>query len=65
MDSDLPVSQYKSHWTGTSKRSQNFEAPLARLYGNPPTIGKILKFKKAISNTNMHTGILDFTRNGD
>jgi hypothetical protein len=65
MDSDLPVSQYKSHWTVTSKRSQNSEAPQARLRGNCPTIGKIPKFKKAISNTNMHTGILDYTRDGD
>jgi hypothetical protein len=65
MDSDLPVSQYKFHQTVTSETSQNSEAPQARLCGNPPTIGKILKFKKAISNTNMHTGILDYTRDGD
>jgi hypothetical protein len=65
MDSDLPISQYKSHWTVTSERSQNFKAPQARLCGNPSTIGKIPKFKKAISNTNTHTGILDYTRDGD
>jgi hypothetical protein len=58
-------SPHKSHRTVTFERSQNYEAPQARLCGNPPTIGKILKFKKAISNTNMHTGILDYTRDGD
>jgi hypothetical protein len=65
MDSDLPISQYKSHQTVTFKKSQNSEAPQTRLRRNPPTIGKILKFKKAISNTNTHTGILDYTRDGD
>jgi hypothetical protein len=65
MDSNLPISQYKSHQTVTSERSQNSEAPQARLHRNFPTIGKIPKFKKAISNTSMHTGILNYTRDGD
>jgi hypothetical protein len=65
MDSDLPVSQYKSYQTVTFKRSQNSEAPQARLRRNLSTIGKIPKFEKAISNTNTHTGILDYTRDGD